>query len=99
MKRIKTILLSLLTACCLMSYAFADVAIGPMYAIGFGVPILAFAIIVIVVVILVRTLLRARRQAEEQGTAVRHGGEHAKRDSAGESCDWKDKDPWDIKRD
>lgn len=99
MKTLKTFLLCMLTVCLLMSYAFADVAVGPMYAVIFGVPVLAFAIIIIVIVMIVRMLLKARVQREEREKIERHGSEHAQRDSAGKACDWTDKDPWDIKRD
>lgn len=99
MKTVKMLLLSLLSVCVLMSYAFADVAIGPMYAVLFGVPVLAIAIIVIVAVLIVHTLSKARAQQQERNMDSRHGSAHATQDSAGTSCDWKDRDPWDDPRD
>ena len=99
MKRVKLFLLSLLSVCILMSYAFADVAVGPMYAVMFGLPVFAIAIVVIVVALIVHTLRKARLRQEERDMGIKHGSEHARKDSNGQTCDWKNKDPWDIKRD
>ena len=99
MRTVKMLLLSLLSMCVLMSYAFADVAVGPMYAVMFGVPVLAIAIIVIVAALIVHTLRKARAQQQERDMGMKHGAEHAKKDSNGQTCDWKNKDPWDVKRD
>ena len=93
-------MLSVLLALSLLgSWAFADVAVGPMYAVFLGVPVMAIAVIVIVLALILRTISRSRGQAgTSRHTGKKHDGSQAGRDANGGRCDWRDKDPWDIDR-
>lgn len=100
MKTIKTILLSLLTACLLMSAAFADVALVPPIVTVTGLPILTIAIIVIVLVLIVRSAKRVKAQNKAE-TKVPSPDEcmdpNAENDRA-KKTDWDHLDPWDLDR-
>ena len=101
MKRVwKLMLMVLMAVSALMSYAFADVAVGPMYAAFLGVPVLAIAIIVIVLVLILRSVRRAGgRKSGAPGPAPRKpGGSPGEKDADSGRIDWRNKDPWDIHR-
>lgn len=58
MKKVMTLSLILMFALGLGTTALADVAVGPMYAVVFGLPILVIAVVVIAVALLVRAIKR-----------------------------------------
>ena len=60
MKKIMTPALTLMFALVLGTTALADVAVGPMYAVMFGLPMLVIAIVVIAVALLVRAIKRRK---------------------------------------
>lgn len=100
MKTIKTILLSLLTACLLMSAAFADVAPLPNDTETVGASILPIVIIIIVLVVLVRKKKQVKTQAK---TDVREPDSDACMDPNADNerakkTDWDHLDPWDLDR-
>lgn len=58
MKKIMTLTLAFAFTLLFGTTALADVAVGPMYAVIFGVPILVIAVVIIAVALLVRAIKR-----------------------------------------
>ena len=60
MKKTITLTLALMFALALSTTALADVAMGPMYAVIFGLPILVIAIVIIAIALLLRAIRRRK---------------------------------------
>lgn len=45
----------------LCSYAFADVAVGPMYAVFLGIPALIVAVLIILIAVIVHVIKRNKK--------------------------------------
>lgn len=93
MRRVwKTLLLAAVTVSALMSYAFADVAGGPV--VWVGVPVFVIAVIIIALVMVVRAVLQSARQKKSrdlEDMTCRHDDAE---DRARHGY-WDNRDPWD----
>lgn len=69
-KLLYTLLLTVTFSVCLMGFALADVATGPMYAVVIGIPLAVIAVAVIAIVLIVKAVRKKRaaqvREHEEQ---------------------------------
>jgi len=59
-KAVNTLLAALVFVALFNCYAFADVAVGPMYAIFIGIPLLVVAVAVIAIVVIVRAVRKKK---------------------------------------
>ena len=58
MKKIITLCFCAIFSLFITSTALADVAVGPMYAVMFGIPTLVIAVVIIAIALLVRAIRR-----------------------------------------
>ena len=92
MKKLQTVLLSLLAAVLLAGTAFADVVAGPVFALALGVPIFAIVVVIIVVVLVIRTVARTAKQKKD---AEEMSCRHEDSESNARKSSWDNRDPWD----